>query len=112
MSNDIAVIVGKNLRKHRTARRMTREQLAEAINLDTGYLGMCERGERQLGLNKTIEVIDYFGITPNDILPTNEKAETRLHEKYIEEINELLKDFSDNQLTAAISIIMSLQTLK
>jgi transcriptional regulator with XRE-family HTH domain len=112
MSKSISVEIGENIRSYREARHMTREQLAEAVTLDTGYLGMCERGERQLGLNKTIEIINYFGITPNDILPTSEQATSQNHSQYIAEIMDLFDDFSDNQLTATINMIKAIRTLK
>jgi transcriptional regulator with XRE-family HTH domain len=112
MNTNISTTIGKNIRKYREARHLTREDLAEDIGLDTGYLGMCERGERQLGLNKTIEVINYFGITPNDILPTEANAESKNHDEYIDELNRLINDFSDNQLVAVIGVVKSLSTLK
>jgi transcriptional regulator with XRE-family HTH domain len=112
MNTNVSITIGKNIRMYREARNLTREELAEAIGLDTGYLGMCERGERQLGLNKTIEVITYFGITPNDILPTETDAVSQNHDEYVAELNGLLDDFSDNQLVAVIGVVKSLSTFK
>lgn len=97
--------IGENIRKFRAIHQMTREQLAEALNLDTAYLGQCERGERQLGLNKTIEVIQFFGITPNDIIPAGVEWKNIHKEKYLEEINCLLEGCSDNQLLAVLRCV-------
>ncbi|MDR0854175.1 MAG: helix-turn-helix domain-containing protein [Clostridiales Family XIII bacterium] len=112
MNTNASATIGKNIRKYREARHLTREQLAEAIGLDTGYLGMCERGERQLGLNKTIEVIDYFGITANDIIPAKTESINRYHEEYITELNNMLDNLSDNQLAAVMRIVESIRTLR
>lgn len=97
--------IGGNIRKFRTLHQMTREQLAEALNLDTAYLGQCERGERQLGLNKTIEVIRFFSITPNDIIPAGVEWKNVHKAKYLEEIERLLEGCSDNQLFAVLRCI-------
>lgn len=73
---NMSKIIGSNIRKYRTLKKMTREQLAEAVDLDSAYLGQCERGERQLGLTKTIQIIEFFGVTANDIIAvSNKKAE-------------------------------------
>jgi transcriptional regulator with XRE-family HTH domain len=109
MASSTASIIGLNIRKHREARGMTREQLAEAIDLDTGYLGMCERGERQLGLNKIMDVIRYFGITPNDILPTDTGHKPR--PEHIKAISARIKDMPDARLVALIRIIDAMDTL-
>jgi transcriptional regulator with XRE-family HTH domain len=98
-------IIGKNIRNQRELRGMTRERLAEAINIDTGYLGMCERGERQLGLKKTIELINYFGITPNDIIPSEAGSDPQAVDSLISDINASLTDMNENQLVTAKRII-------
>lgn len=101
-------IIGNNIRKFRKLRNMTREQLAEALELDTAYLGQCERGERQLGLSKTIEIVNFFGITANDIISINVKKENTNKDQYITQINSILEDCSDNQLLAVLSSITPL----
>ena len=101
-------IIGNNIRKYRKLRNMTREQLAEALELDTAYLGQCERGERQLGLTKTIEIVNFFGISANDIISINVKKENKNKEQYITQINSILENCSDNQLLAILNSITPL----
>lgn len=101
----IAEIIGNNIKNLRKSRNMTREKLAEALDLDTAYLGQCERGERQLGLSKTIETIEIFGVTPNDIISINIKKDNKNKEKYINDINNILSNCSDNQLLAILNCI-------
>ena len=105
---NISRIIGNNIRVQRKLRNMTREQLAEALDLDTAYLGQCERGERQLGLTKTIEIINFFGITANDIISINTNKETANKEIYIKESNSILKECSDNQLLAILHCVTPL----
>jgi hypothetical protein len=90
---------------------MTREELAEAIELDTGYLGMCERGERQLGLNKTIDIIEYFSLMPDDILPSSVKPNPKKQKALIDEINNKLPELSEKQLVVISRIADIIDTL-
>jgi transcriptional regulator with XRE-family HTH domain len=111
MNTETSAIIGKNIRKHREAHGLTREQLAEAINLDTGYLGMCERGERQLGLNKTIDVIQYLGITPNDVLPNDAKSSPERQKELVDTIVTKLEDLTEQQLVVFSRLIDAINTL-
>jgi transcriptional regulator with XRE-family HTH domain len=111
-SDGLAVLIGNNIRKFRKLRNLTREKLAEALNIDTGYLGMCERGERQLGLNKTIDVIQYFGITANDLITINVEQSTANHDRYVEEIQKQLERLSDNQLISVSKMISAIDNLR
>ena len=111
MDAEISTTIGFNIRTLREARGLTREQLAEAINLDTGYLGMCERGERQLGILKTLDIITYFGVTPNDIFPTRPTPPTKEQAAYIDEICSLLEHLSESQLIAVKRIVETIGTL-
>ena len=108
MDDSISKTIGRNIRKHRISRKMTREELAEALDLDTAYLGQCERGERQLGLTKTIEIIRYFGITANDIISVNVEKETSHKELYIQQLHNLLDNCSDNQLCAVVQCVTAI----
>lgn len=106
--DNISKTIGENIRKYRKLRGMTREQLAEAIDVDTNYLGQCERGERKLGLDKTIDIILIFGITASDIISIHTPSSTENKEKYLMEINAALENCTDNQL---LTILNSLKCI-
>ena len=94
--DELSFEIGKNIRKYRKLKGLTLEKLAEVLDTDTNYLGQCERGERRFSLDKLMDLIEYFGITANDILPV--PATQRRHpwendpenNPYLREINELL----------------------
>ena len=46
--SDIAKIVGKRLRSYRTAQGLSQEKLAERAGLHPTYIGLVERGEKNL----------------------------------------------------------------
>ena len=105
--DDLSFEIGKNIRKYRKLKGLTLEKLAEVLETETNYLGQCERGERRFSLDKLVDLIEYFGITANDIISlsvpkTNKNKEKNL---YLQEINELLNDCSDNQLAVVLNIL-------
>lgn len=66
--------IGKRIREERQKLGLTRQELAEIIDLSDFYIGQLERGERQMSLAVLIKLskcfhttLDYiiFGITPS-----------------------------------------------
>jgi len=64
-------IIGKNIRLERDARRLSRDELAELMELTTSHMGLIERGERGATavtlskLSKTFDIpIDHFFTSP------------------------------------------------
>ena len=85
---------------------LTLEKLAEIMETDANYLGQCERGERRFSLDKLVDLIEYFGITANDIIPYNDSSESSIKKNvYIDEITSILKECSDNQLAIILNIV-------
>lgn len=105
--NDLSFQIGKNIRKYRKLKGLTLEQLAEILETETNYLGQCERGERRFSLDKIIDLIEYFGITANDIIPTHNILEVDNKQKtfYLNKIEEILNNCSDNQLAVVLKIL-------
>ncbi|REL28204.1 XRE family transcriptional regulator [Thalassotalea euphylliae] len=48
--NNYQVQFGISVRKHRNAKNLTQEELANLAELDRTYIGSVERGERNVGL--------------------------------------------------------------
>ena len=105
--DDLSFEIGKNIRKYRKLKGLTLEKLAEVLETETSYLGQCERGERRFSLDKLVDLIEYFGITANDIIPASDKGNGRSREKsvYLREINELLGPCTDNQLAVILNML-------
>ncbi len=105
--DDLSFEIGKNIRKYRKLKGLTLERLAEVLETETNYLGQCERGERRFSLDKLIDLIEYFGITANDIIPIKNREETKNREKniYLQGINEILDSCSDNQLAVVLNVL-------
>ena len=105
--DELSFEIGKNIRKYRKLKGLTLEKLAEVLETETNYLGQCERGERRFSLDKLVDLIEYFGITANDIIKLPNTGEKKSQEKnvYLQEINELLDDCSDNQLAVVLNML-------
>ena len=60
--------IGRRLRKAREAKNLTREQLAELVDLTDNYIGMLERGERMPRFSTFMDVIAVLEVTADDVL--------------------------------------------
>ena len=59
--------IGERIRREREKLGLTREKLAEIIDLSPLYIGQLERGERQMSLNTLMKISDCFHV-PTDYL--------------------------------------------
>lgn len=61
-------LLGKRIRQERIRSGLTQEQLAEQINVSTTYIGLIERGERAVTLEKIILLANCLHITVDTLL--------------------------------------------
>lgn len=78
-------ILGRRLREERIRSGLTQEQTAEYINVSTAYVGLVERGERSITLEKLILLAKCFHVTVDyllqDSLPqTHSHADTQMQQ--------------------------------
>ncbi|MGD0009469.1 MAG: helix-turn-helix transcriptional regulator [Terriglobia bacterium] len=66
--NPIQIKFGKVLRKHRKARGLTQEELAELSGLHFTYIGSVERGERNVSIKAIDTLIRALGLTYREFL--------------------------------------------
>lgn len=77
------IALGKRLREERIHCGMTQEQVAESINVSTAYIGLVERGERCVTLEKLVLLAQCFHVTidfllQDSILPTETMQDRQL----------------------------------
>ena len=84
--------IGRRLKKAREAKHLTREQLAEMVDLSDCYIGMLERGERMPKLATFMDIIEALEVTADEILcdVVNYISKSRLAE-YDSDIDKLPK---------------------
>ena len=64
----IQVAFGAAVRKHRHAKLMTQEELAEKASRHSNYIGSLERGERNVSLFNIWRIALGLGLTASDLL--------------------------------------------
>lgn len=60
--------IGKRIRKARQEKHMTQEELANAIDRTTAYIGLIERGKRTPSLETFLDIIEALEISADSIL--------------------------------------------
>ncbi|MCM1253693.1 MAG: helix-turn-helix domain-containing protein [Clostridium sp.] len=74
-------ILGQRLREERIRSGLTQEQTAEYINVSTAYIGLIERGERSVTLEKIILLAECFHVSVDyllkDFLPSGASTDDK-----------------------------------
>lgn len=105
--DELSFAIGKNIRKYRNLKGLTLEKFPQGLETESNYWGQCERGERRFSLDKLVDSIEYFGVTANDIISFANESQKKNRKKnvYLQEINALLEDCSDNQLAIVLNML-------
>jgi len=59
---------GQNVAKHRRAKDLSQEALAEQADLNRTYLSDIERGTRNLGVKNVVRIAKALGVTPAKLM--------------------------------------------
>ena len=59
--------IGARIKEYREKARMTQEQLAEAVDLSTGFLSSIERGEKFPRIENLIAILNVLKISANEV---------------------------------------------
>ncbi len=61
-------IIGQRLKKARTDKKMTQENLAEQLDVSIAFLSRIERGNSHINLKRLAQVCDILGVSEGYIL--------------------------------------------
>ncbi|MBQ0733942.1 helix-turn-helix domain-containing protein [Aquimarina celericrescens] len=68
MEKDILIQFGERIRSLRISNKLSQEELANKTGFHRTYIGLIERGQRNLSL-RNIEVFSkYFNLTVNELM--------------------------------------------
>jgi len=68
------VLIGKNIRDMRNKHSITIEELSKELKISAAYMGLIERGDRNVTLNKLCRLSNFFGVHMEYFLrPINSK---------------------------------------
>ena len=68
MKNKILEIFGETVRGIRLKRGLSQEKLAEKANLHRTYIGMIERGEKNITLINIFKISEALNIKPIELI--------------------------------------------
>ena len=99
MNPNISLSISKNIKKYRQLNRMTQEELAGKLFLDTQYYAQLERGERNFTIEKIALACSVFNVGIEDIFELDTTyTETNDTTSIISEISEQLAPLTQSQL--------------
>jgi transcriptional regulator with XRE-family HTH domain len=73
--------IGKNIRSEREMRKMSREELAEILDLTVSHMGLIERGERGATAVTLEKLAHVFTISVDNLFAEPDKASLSLREE-------------------------------
>ena len=62
-SDEDLMALGREIRRHRKAKKLSQEQLAERADLHRNYIGCLERGERNPGAKTLFQLARALGVS-------------------------------------------------
>ncbi|RZK01567.1 MAG: XRE family transcriptional regulator [Flavobacterium sp.] len=68
MKNDILIQFGNRIRELRNEKQWSQETLADKTGFHRTYIGMIERGERNLSLRNVEILANSFGLSLSELL--------------------------------------------
>lgn len=94
-------ILGTRIREERIKRNLTIEQLAEIVDLSPSFLGLVERSERGLSLEKLYQISAAFNTTIDSLVRDEITTSTTRYS----ELNALLHNMSDTELSFIVNMV-------
>ena len=114
-------IIGQNIRNEREIRKMSREDLAEAMELTVSHMGLIERGERGATAVTLEKLARTFAIPVDNFFNESESASSVLREDGYDgkgtlaplqkKISSLITRFSEQELEFLIHVIKGMVPL-
>lgn len=109
-------VIGKNIRTERQARSLSRDELAEMLELTTSHMGLIERGERGATavtlakLSRVLQMpVDNFFSAPLASNAREDREGSKSAAK--KKINSLIVNLSEAELTFVVHVIQGINKL-
>jgi len=112
----LRIIIGENIRNERLSRNISIDELAEMIELTSGFVGLIERGQRGTTPGTLVKLADVFGISIDTLFYRHKDISLSLAEESKSQakhrkIKSLTTDFSDIELDFVISTIKNIRAI-
>ena len=80
------IIISENLQFYRNQAHLTQAELAENLNISISHIANIERKESSVSLALIKKILDFFKITPNDLMLDKTKIENLSKDQQIKAI--------------------------
>lgn len=108
-SNNIKKNLGKNVKKLRTSKDLTQEQLAEILNLQLQSITFIETGRTFISSEVLANLCNYFNVEPSFFFNYKNIEHTDKEINLKREINRLMTNCNKKTLESIYNIIIALQ---
>lgn len=95
-------LLGKRICEERHKLGLTQETLAEDVSISSAYLGMIERGQRKIVLDKLVLIANRLGVTIDYLLSDSVTSD---EDTTIDQIRQLLQNKSQQEKRMAIDVL-------
>jgi len=112
-------VIGKNIAKERIARNMSREDLADIMDLTVAHLGLIERGKRGVVAHTFYKLGRVFGVPLETFFEIS--SETNFEEHFVgdkqlednrKKIMSMLTSLSEAEIEFVVDILKALHKMK
>jgi len=105
--------IGANVLKHRKQRKISREELAAILEVNTSHIGLIERGERGTSLLVLFKLIEIFGISIEALLDETDTTESEdSRNAFAKKVFTLASQLNERELNALTFYIKGLLALR
>ena len=108
MSNDIYALLAKRIRAERERAGLTREQLAEALDLAPSFLAYLESNQRKPSLPTIVKLAERLRVPVRDLFADMKTRPANADNKAIEQFSHLIRSKTPAQKKAIINSLKSL----
>lgn len=108
-SENIKKIVGTNVKKLRTAKKLTQEKLAEYIDMQVQSITFIETGRMFISSEALAALSNYFNVEPSFFFKVGNIEPTEKELNIKQDINKLLSSCDYDKLVSIYNIIVALQ---
>lgn len=114
----LRILMGENIRNERMARNMSIDELAELLELTSGFVGLIERGRRGATAYTLLKLSDIFGMPIDNIFLRAENTSLAMEEDTSRQtkakrskIASLITDLTEDELDFVVRMIKGIKAM-
>lgn len=84
MEDILYIEIGKLIKKARTHKGLTQQELSDSVNLTRASIANLERGNQKISIYALYEIADALKVSPQSLLPEPEKLKEPKSNLYVD----------------------------